>query len=68
MIIAASRSFKCFLSKIGIDCKLMLDQVFNFYKVYTIIDEIFLACELREMSQIKFLKHLLMLIGLDETQ
>merc|ERR1711894_659469 len=30
-----------------------LDLVFNFYKVYTIVDEMFLAGELRETSQTK---------------
>ena len=40
-------------------------QVFNFYKVYTIVDEMFLAGELRETSQTKVLKQLLMLNSLE---
>merc|ERR1712018_358974 len=43
-----------------------LDLVFNFYKVYTIVDEMFLAGELRETSQTKVLKQLLMLNSLIE--
>ena len=42
-----------------------LDLVFNFYKVYTIVDEMFLAGELRETSQTKVLKQLLMLNSLE---
>ncbi|KAM6033169.1 LOW QUALITY PROTEIN: AP-2 complex subunit sigma [Chlamydotis macqueenii] len=38
-----------------------LDLVFNFYKVYTVVDEMFLAGEIRETSQTKVLKQLLML-------
>ena len=30
-----------------------LDLVFNFYKVYTVVDEMFLAGEIRETSQNK---------------
>lgn len=33
-----------------------LDLVFNFYKVYTVVDEMFLAGEIRETSQTKVLK------------
>jgi len=35
-----------------------LDLVFNFYKVYTVVDEMFLAGEARETSQTRVLKHL----------
>ncbi|KAL4647329.1 AP-2 complex subunit sigma [Arapaima gigas] len=42
-----------------------LDLVFNFYKVYTVVDEMFLAGEIRETSQTKVLKQLLMLQSLD---
>merc|ERR1711884_609487 len=42
-----------------------LDLVFNFYKVYTIVDEMFLAGELRETSQTKVLKQLMMLNSLE---
>merc|ERR1719225_1136676 len=42
-----------------------LDLVFNFYKVYSIVDEMFLAGELRETSQTKVLKQLLMLNSLE---
>jgi len=35
-----------------------LDLVFNFYKVYTVVDEMFLAGEIRETSQAKVLKQL----------
>uniref|UniRef100_A0A7N4NFY8 AP-2 complex subunit sigma n=1 Tax=Sarcophilus harrisii TaxID=9305 RepID=A0A7N4NFY8_SARHA len=33
-----------------------LDLVFNFYKVYTVVDEMFLAGEIRETSQTKMLR------------
>merc|ERR1712010_335511 len=42
-----------------------LDLVFNFYKVYTVVDETFLAGEIRETSQTKVLKQLLMLNSLE---
>ncbi|XP_072704833.1 AP-2 complex subunit sigma [Ciconia boyciana] len=42
-----------------------LDLVFNFYKVYTVVDEMFLAGEIRETSQTKVLKQLLMLQSLE---
>ncbi|CAB3401151.1 unnamed protein product [Caenorhabditis bovis] len=42
-----------------------LDLVFNFYKVYTVVDEMFLAGEIRETSQTKVLKQLLMLTSLE---
>ncbi|CRK99349.1 CLUMA_CG012598, isoform A [Clunio marinus] len=42
-----------------------LDLVFNFYKVYTVVDEMFLAGEIRETSQTKVLKQLLTLNSLD---
>merc|ERR1712154_256349 len=42
-----------------------LDLVFNFYKVYTVVDEMFLAGEMRETSQTKVLKQLLMLNSLE---
>ena len=42
-----------------------LDLVFNFYKVYSIVDEMFLAGEIRETSQTKVLKQLLMLNSLE---
>ena len=35
-----------------------LDLVFNFYKVYAVVDEMFLAGELRETSQNKVLRQL----------
>ncbi|KAL5261545.1 hypothetical protein ACHWQZ_G007303 [Mnemiopsis leidyi] len=35
-----------------------LDLVFNFYKVYTVVDEMFLAGEIRETSQNKVLRQL----------
>eukprot|EP00126_Sphaerothecum_destruens_P005270 Sdes_comp18675_c0_seq2m8925 len=35
-----------------------LDLVFNFYKVYTIVDEVFLAGEIMETSQAKILLRL----------
>ncbi|XP_065052079.1 AP-2 complex subunit sigma [Rhopilema esculentum] len=35
-----------------------LDLVFNFYKVYSVVDEMFLAGEIRETSQSKVLKQL----------
>uniref|UniRef100_A0A1L8EAE5 AP-2 complex subunit sigma n=3 Tax=Muscinae TaxID=43910 RepID=A0A1L8EAE5_HAEIR len=42
-----------------------LDLVFNFYKVYTVVDEMFLAGEIRETSQTKVLKQLLTLNSLE---
>ncbi|CAK9301870.1 unnamed protein product [Gordionus sp. m RMFG-2023] len=42
-----------------------LDLVFNFYKVYTVVDEMFMAGEIRETSQTKVLKQLLMLNSLE---
>ena len=42
-----------------------LDLVFNFYKVYTVVDEMFLAGEIRETAQTKVLKQLLMLTSLE---
>ena len=42
-----------------------LDLVFNFYKVYTIVDEMFLAGELRETSQTKVLKQLVTINSLE---
>ena len=42
-----------------------LDLVFNFYKVYSVVDEMFLAGEIRETSQTKVLKQLLMLGALE---
>ncbi|XP_057372444.2 AP-2 complex subunit sigma [Daphnia carinata] len=42
-----------------------LDLVFNFYKVYSVVDEMFLAGEIRETSQTKVLKQLLMLSSLE---
>ncbi|KAA0192465.1 hypothetical protein HAZT_HAZT000957 [Hyalella azteca] len=42
-----------------------LDLVFNFYKVYSVVDEMFLAGEIRETSQTKVLKQLLMLNSLE---
>eukprot|EP01135_Chromosphaera_perkinsii_P000573 Nk52_evm35s123 gene=Nk52_evmTU35s123 len=41
-----------------------LDLVFNFYKVYTVVDEIFLAGEIMETSQPKVLERLAVLDGL----
>ncbi|XP_071506732.1 AP-2 complex subunit sigma-like [Diadema antillarum] len=38
-----------------------LDLVFNFYKVYSVVDEMFLAGEIRETSQTKVLKQLMTL-------
>lgn len=35
-----------------------LDLVFNFYKVYAVVDEMFLAGEIRETSQVKVLQRL----------
>jgi len=35
-----------------------LDLVFNFYKVYTVVDETFLAGEIRETSQNKIIRQL----------
>ncbi|KAH9422111.1 AP-2 complex subunit sigma [Dermatophagoides pteronyssinus] len=45
-----------------------LDLVFNFYKVYSVVDEMFLAGEIRETSQTKVLKQLLIpsIYGIDE--
>lgn len=42
-----------------------LDLVFNFYKVYSVVDEMFLAGEIRETSQSKVLKQLQMLQQLE---
>ncbi|KAH9406614.1 AP-2 complex subunit sigma [Tyrophagus putrescentiae] len=42
-----------------------LDLVFNFYKVYSVVDEMFLAGEIRETSQTKVLKQLLVYNSLD---
>lgn len=42
-----------------------LDLVFNFYKVYTVVDEMFLAGEVRETSQTKVLKQLTMYNSLE---
>lgn len=42
-----------------------LDLVFNFYKVYAVVDEMFLAGEIRETSQSKVLKQLQMLQQLE---
>ena len=42
-----------------------LDLVFIFYKVYTIVDEMFLAGELRETSQTKVLKQLVTINSLE---
>lgn len=42
-----------------------LDLVFNFYKVYSVVDEMFLAGEIRETSQTKVLKQLLMYNSLE---
>ena len=42
-----------------------LDLVFNFYKVYSVVDEMFLAGEIRETSQTKVLKQLTNLSQLD---
>lgn len=42
-----------------------LDLVFNFYKAYSVVDEMFLAGEIRETSQTKVLKQLLMLNSLE---
>ncbi|OON15940.1 clathrin adaptor complex small chain, partial [Opisthorchis viverrini] len=39
-----------------------LDLVFNFYKVYSVVDEMFLAGEIRETSQTKVLKQILMFV------
>ncbi|UYV63561.1 AP2S1 [Cordylochernes scorpioides] len=36
-----------------------LDLVFNFYKVYSVMDELFLAGEVRETSQSKVLKQMM---------
>ncbi|KAI0980942.1 hypothetical protein GJ496_001181 [Pomphorhynchus laevis] len=42
-----------------------LDLVFNFYKVYTIVEEMFMAGEIRETSQAKTQKQLNMLLQLE---
>ena len=42
-----------------------LDLVFNFYKVYSVVDEMFLAGEIRETSQSKVLQQLQYLNTLD---
>ena len=42
-----------------------LDLVFNFYKVYAVVDEMFLAGEIRETSQAKILKQLQTLSALE---
>merc|ERR1712123_441476 len=42
-----------------------LDLVFNFYKVYTVVDEMFLAGEIRETSPTKVLKQLTMYNSLE---
>merc|ERR1712156_199783 len=42
-----------------------LDLVFNFYKVYTVVDETFLAGEIRETSQNKIIRQLQMLSTLE---
>ena len=42
-----------------------LDLVFNFFKVYSVVDEMFLAGEIRETSQGKVLKQLTYLGTLD---
>ncbi|XP_043861263.1 AP-2 complex subunit sigma-like isoform X2 [Dromiciops gliroides] len=42
-----------------------LDLIFNFYKGYTVVDEMFLAGEILETSQTKVLKRLLMLQSLE---
>lgn len=42
-----------------------LDLVFNFYKVYAILDEIFLAGELEEVNKRKILERLQMLEKLE---
>jgi len=42
-----------------------LDLVFNFYKVYSVVDEMFLAGEIRETSQAKVLKQLHMINTLE---
>ena len=42
-----------------------LDLVFNFYKVYAVVDEMFLAGEIRETSQQKVIKQLTMLQSLE---
>lgn len=44
-----------------------LDLVFNFYKVYSVVDEMFLAGEIRETSQTKVLKQLLVYNSLEWT-
>lgn len=42
-----------------------LDLVFNFYKVYSVVDEMFLAGEIRETSQTKVLKQLMVYNSLE---
>ncbi|VDO03614.1 unnamed protein product [Rodentolepis nana] len=42
-----------------------LDLVFNFYKVYSVVDEMFLAGEIRETSQTKVLKQMMHLSALE---
>merc|ERR1711917_192733 len=42
-----------------------LDLVFNFYKVYSVVDETFLAGEIRETSQNKIIRQLQMLSTLE---
>ncbi|KAH3877834.1 hypothetical protein DPMN_001712 [Dreissena polymorpha] len=42
-----------------------LDLIFNFHKVYSVVDEMFLAGEIRETRQTKVLKQLLMLSSLE---
>ncbi|KAB1270424.1 AP-2 complex subunit sigma [Camelus dromedarius] len=42
-----------------------LDLVFNFYKVYTVVDQMFLASEICETSYTKAFKQLLMLQSLE---
>ncbi|CAH8631482.1 unnamed protein product [Heterobilharzia americana] len=42
-----------------------LDLVFNFYKVYSVVDEMFLAGEIRETSQTKVLKQVIMYSALE---
>ncbi|KAL7980725.1 hypothetical protein Chor_001879 [Crotalus horridus] len=42
-----------------------LEAIHNFVEVYTVVDEMFLAGEIRETSQTKVLKQLLMLQSLE---
>lgn len=42
-----------------------LDLVFNFYKVYAVVDEMFLAGEIRETSQQNVIRQLQMLQNLE---